>query len=271
MKKIFLLFVSVLTAFTMSAQTYTIVSQNNEDTIKLFSNTIGKAIKNMVPGAKEEVPRYFLIKKEYEGKESLLFVEASTDEKKIFTSYETDLITPNSWNVQIYTLYDIYTQLKYENAILLRGKIIGIPVEMYLRPANFHDIINVDGFEFPSPTKITVLDETRKLAEEELEKQRRQADSSEIGLEQSRKETIPADAFKNIDKEDIIEAQKMSNDCYVAFLIKTNDFNQSASRDVLDELCDSEHIKRLISKYDTILLKDCGKYHDKRLNKYIKW
>lgn len=261
MKKIFLLFVSVLTAFTMSAQTYTIVSQNNEDTIKLFSNTIGKAIKNMVPGAKEEVPHFFLIKKEYEGKESLLFVEASTDEKKIFTSYETDLITPNSWNVQIYTLYDIYTQLKYENAILLRGKIIGIPVEMYLRPANFHDIINVDGFEFPSPTKIAVLDETRKLAEEELDKQGKNADS---------KETIPVDAFKNIDKEDIVESQKMSNDCYVAFLIKTNIFKQSASRDVLDELCDSEHIKRLISKYDAKLLRECGKYHDKRLNKYIK-
>ena len=81
---------------------------------------------------------------------------------------------------------------------------------------------------------------------------------------------IPDNTFEGLDKEDILDPQKTANDCYIACLIKGNFFKQSAKRQLLDTLCDSEHIKKLVSKYDYTLLKKCGKYHDRKLNIYGK-
>lgn len=245
--KLFSLLFAIMIVNGLSAQTYTLISRNNEDTIKLFSNVLGKAIKNIIPGSKEEGPHNFLIKKEFKGKESLLFVEFSQDEKKILTSYETDLETPGKWDTKIYTLYDIYTQLKRENAIFLHGEIIGLKVEFHQRPANFQDRLSIDGYEFPSPIKIVVLDETRKLAEEKSQS----ASSSELF---------------------VIEEQRnpTADEYYVAYLICTKRFNDLEDKELLSELCDNKIVLELSKKYDSLVLKSFSKGHDDRLEKYAK-
>ncbi len=77
--------------------------------------------------------------------------------------------------------------------------------------------------------------------------------------------------FPNIDKEDVVEPQLMANDCYIAYLIKSNQFKQSSDRDLLKSLCDVAHIQTLVKKYDIKLLNKYSKNHDKQLtNKYHK-
>ena len=71
--------------------------------------------------------------------------------------------------------------------------------------------------------------------------------------------------FPNIDKEDVVEPQLMANDCYIAYLLKSNQYNQSADRDLLKSLCDVAHIQTLVKKYDVALLNEYSKNHAKQL------
>lgn len=244
MKKIISLLLCSVVALSMSAQTYTIVSRNNQDTIKLFSNSVGKAIKNLIPGAKEDEAHNFLIKKVQGGKESLLFVEFSQDEKKILTSYETDLETPGKWQTKIYTLYDIYSQLKRENAIFLSGEIIGIHVDMYQRPANFQDIIVLDGVEFPSPVKFTVLDGVKNQ------------------VDQPKQDDEQRQILKEL-------AAKDENKAYIAYLIKVELLDLRYKEEVEGTYNMNEVMQLVESTSDKDLLK-MSKTHSEQLNKYRK-
>ena len=75
---ILLSFVTLMTV-NLNSQTYTIISRNNQDSILLFPNNAGAALKSFassLPGAKKESePLKFLIKKVENGKESLIFVD----------------------------------------------------------------------------------------------------------------------------------------------------------------------------------------------------
>ena len=72
---------SLITLITtnLSSQTYTIISRNNQDSILLFPNNAGAALKSLassLPGAqKESEPLKFLVKKVENGKESLIFID----------------------------------------------------------------------------------------------------------------------------------------------------------------------------------------------------
>ena len=44
------------------------------------------------------------------------------------------------------------------NDIYLKGSLLGMSVEIFQRPLDFQDIVNVDGYEFPLPFKIAVYE-----------------------------------------------------------------------------------------------------------------
>lgn len=250
MKKLLILFLTSFIIGCLSAQKYTIISRNNPDTIKLYPNALskaaGSALKGVVPGSpSEEVgPHNFLIKKEYKGKESLLFVEFSQNELKMLSSYETDLITPGKWETKIYTLRDIYACLKRENAIFLQGDILGIHVEMFQRPANFQDRISVDGIEFASPLKITILDEARLQAQ-------------------------PQSSHENNLNSSVSHSEPTANDYYIAYLMKSRKFNDTIDQKLLLELCDLKKIAEIIRDNDFIP-KGWWKDYNTRLDVYAK-
>ena len=78
MKKYTLMAICLFAVFSMSAQTYTVISRNNIDTIKLYPSALGAAansLKSIIPGSATEAPQYRLIKKVDKGKESLIFVD----------------------------------------------------------------------------------------------------------------------------------------------------------------------------------------------------
>ena len=85
------------------------------------------------------------------------------------------------------------------------------------------------------------------------------------------KKTPVVNVVSPIEAEDIIDdAQKMANDCYIAYLMKTNDFWQSANRQTLNQLCDINHIMKLGGKYKVEVLKQCSTGYDKKLHSYSK-
>jgi len=279
--KIISLLFAIMIVNGLSAQTYTVISRNNVDTIKLYPNILGEAIKtvtNMLPGAKD-VSYYCLIKKEYNGQESLLFVELSLDEKKILTAYETDLITAGKWQTKIYTLYDIYTHLKRENAIYLHGNIIGLEIEIHQRPANFQDRIIIDGIEFPAPIKMVALDETRKLVAEKeaqrLEKERidaeKVAEKEAQRLEKERIEAEKAAAMneKIKEQENAIKklAAKEENKAYIAYLLKTSQTDMAHSAEIAKYFV-NEEIMALINNKSAEELKVMSANHDKYFERF---
>ena len=85
------------------------------------------------------------------------------------------------------------------------------------------------------------------------------------------KKTPVVNVVSHIEAEDIIDdAQMMANDCYIAYLMKTNDFWQSANRQTLNQLCDLNHIMKLDGKYKVEVLKQCSTGYDKKLHSYSK-
>jgi len=77
--------------------------------------------------------------------------------------------------------------------------------------------------------------------------------------------------FPGIDKEDVVEPQLMANDCYIAYLLRSNQFAAAADRDLLRSLCNEAHIEKLARKYDIALLNKYSKKHSKQLTtKYHK-
>lgn len=276
MKKSIFLCVCMFMLNTMSAQTYTIISRNNQDTIKMYPNNLGKAIKSIIPGSNDDGPNYLLIKKELDGKESLLFVELTKEEKKILTTYETDLATPGKWTTQVYTLLDVYKQMKRENAIYLKGKIIGIDVEMHQRPLNFQDLIIIDGIEFASPVKLTVVEESiiqNELQKAQVEEKQAQAEQKRAQAEQKRaqdeQKRAQCEMFDK-QKQKKSNVDPTANEYYIAYLISTKQFDENKDKEVIYELCNTNIIQKLAETNDNFVLKIAAKGHDARLDIYAK-
>lgn len=252
-KSIFIL--AVLSAATvLNAQTYTIVSRSN-DTIKLQSNKVGDALKSIIPGKTSDIDNNFrLIEKEENGKKSLLFIEFTQVLEKIFISYETDMVHAGDWDVKTYGFSDIYSAVKRENAILLKGDLLGMKIEIYQRPEIFKDIINIDGIEFPSPIKVQAFE--NKTAQDVLAK---------------KQEKFVAEIFKlGLTENDISSTKSEANECYIAYLLLTGNFDTSADRTLMTDLCNKDRVKELMAKYNEKQLEYLAQGHDSRLNKYAK-
>lgn len=241
----------MLALFTQ-AQTYRIVSRSN-DTIRLQSNKLGDAMKSIIPGKSEVDENYRLIEKDENGMKSFLFVEFTQILDKVLVSYETDMIHAGDWNIKAYGFSDIFNSVKRENAILLRGKLLGMNIEIYQRPDNFKDIINIDGIEFPAPIKLSVFE--NKLAQDL----------------QSKISEKNATLFKlALSEEDIKNTEGKANECYIAYLLNSNNFNNSIDRTLMNDLCDREETMKLAKMYNEEQLKYLSQGYDTRLNKYLK-
>jgi hypothetical protein len=253
MKKSIFILTALFAAMFVNAQTYTIVSRSN-DTIKLQSNKVGDAIKSIIPGKTSDTDNNFrLIEKEENGKKSLLFIEFTQILEKIFISYETDMVHAGDWDVKTYGFSDIYSAVKRENAILLKGNLLGMEIEIYQRPEIFKDIINIDGIEFPSPIKVQAFE--NKTAQDMLDKkQEKFAEMYKLGLTE----------------DDISSTESEANECYIAYLLLTGNFDTSADRTLMTDLCNKDRVKELIAKYNEKQLEYLAQWHDSRLNKYAK-
>ena len=257
MKKIISLCMSAFMAVAISAQTYTIISRSN-DTIKMYPNSLGGALKSLVPEAKVEAPQYRLIKKVHNGKESLIFVDFTKILDKILVAYETDLVTPGEWQVSTITYADLYNAVTRQDAIYLSGSILGMKVEMFQRPSMYEDIVNIDGIGFPLPLKLVTY-------ESELAQKAQKAAEREL----QRKEKELADAEKSgLDEKQIAElAQKEENIAYIALLIKTQSLNRSYHTEIRKYFPDEE-IQKLVQSYNTEKLEELSKNHSKYFEKY---
>ena len=253
MKKSIFILAALLAATVLNAQTYTIVSRSN-DTIKLQSNKVGDALKSIIPGKTSDIDNNFrLIEKEENGKKSLLFIEFTQVLEKIFISYETDMVHAGDWDVKTYGFSDIYSAVKRVNAILLKGNLLGMEIEIYQRPEIFKDIINIDGIEFPSPIKVQAFE--NKTAQDVLaKKQEKFAEIYKLGLTE----------------DDISSTESEANECYIAYLLLTGNFDISADRTLMTDLCNKDRAMELKAKYNEKQLEYLAKGHDSRLNKYAK-
>lgn len=251
MKKYIFIFATLLFIAPINAQTYTIVSRSN-DTIRLYSNKVGDALKSIVPAKTSETDnKYRLIEKVENSKISFLFIEFTPYIDKIFVSYEADYA--GDWNTKIYSFGDIYSAVKRENAILLKGNILGMKIEIFQRPEIFKDIINIDGFEFPSPIKVQAF-ENKIIQDLIAEKQEKYSEVYRLGLTE----------------EDISSTEGDANECYLAYLLLTGNFNTSANRTLMNDLCNKERAMELKAKYNENQLEYLARNHDSRLEKYAK-
>lgn len=249
MRKSIFIIAALFAAMFVNAQSYTIISRSN-DTIRLQTNKLGEAIKSIVPGKNSEFgENYRLIEKIHNGKRSLLFVEFTQVLDKIFISYETDLVHAGDWAVQAYSFGDLFNAMKRENAILLKGQLLGMNIEIYQRPDNFKDIINIDGIEFPSPIKVQLFES--KIAQE-IQNQKNEI--NKLGLTE----------------EDANNTSAKKNECYIAYLISSGRFNNSADRALMNDLCNKDEVQALLSKYNEAQLNYLSKGYDNRLKKYEK-
>ena len=158
MRKTIFILAALFAATFANAQSYTIISRSN-DTIRLQTIKLGDAIKSIVPGKNSEIEEnYRLIERVYNGKKSLIFVEFTQALDKIFITYETDLIHAGDWKVWTYSFSDLFKAMKRENAIFLKGQLLGMDIEIYQRPDNFKDIINIDVIECRSPIKVQLFE-----------------------------------------------------------------------------------------------------------------
>jgi hypothetical protein len=249
MRKSIFIIVALCTAVFANAQTFKIISRSN-DTIRLQSNKLGDALKSVVPNKSSEVDNnYRLIEKIENNKKSLLFVEFTQVLDKIFVTYETDLIHAGDWSIKAYSFADIFNSVKRENAILLKGQLLGMDIDIFQRPDNFKDIIRIDGIEFPSPVKVLVFE--NKITQEI---QNKKNDMVKIALIE----------------EDINQTKGKANECYIAYLLLTQKFDKSADRTLMNDLCNKDEVMSLKAKYNELQLKYLSQGHDNRLNKYEK-
>lgn len=265
MKRILLLPFLMLTFFPMYAQNYTVISRSN-DTIRLFPNKVGDTFKSLLPGGKSEKDaEYRLIRKEVSEKETLLFVEFPRQSDKFLVTYEIDLQIPDSWEVNIYTLKNLFESVKRENAILLKGYFLGLKIDIHERPINFQDIICIDGLEFASPIKISVLEST-------IAKEVAAIKEKEVA-ELKEREAITSSKDKDLlTEQDIEEAKKRPNDFYIAYLLSASIYNYQIDRSLLVEITDTQYTTNLIKskKYSTNQLYILSNGYDTRLEKYKK-
>lgn len=253
MRKSIFVIAALIVATIVNAQSYTIISRSN-DTIRLQSNKLGEALKSIVPGKNSELEEnYRLIEKVDKGQKSLLFVEFTQALDKIFLTYETDLIHAGDWTVCTYSYSDLFKAMKRENAILLKGQLLGMNIEIYQRPDNFKDIINIDGIEFPSPIKVQTFES--KIAQEI----------------QNQKNEINTELFKlGLTEDDVNNTSEKKNECYIAYLLSSGRFNNSADRALMNDLCNKDVVQALLSKYSETQLNYLSKGYDNRLKKYEK-
>ena len=253
MKKFTFILAALFAATLVSyAQTYKIISRSN-DTIRLQSNKLGDAMKSIVPGRAELDDNYRLIEKEENGKRSLLFVEFTQVLDKVFVTYETDLIHAGDWIIRAYSFNDIFNSVKRKDAILLKGELLGMNIEIYQRPDNFKDIISIDGIEFPSPIKVLAF-ETKIAQEIQSKKQEKYGDLMKLGLTE----------------EDVVNTTGKANECYIAYLLISGNFNTSVDRTLMNDLCDKDEAMSLKAKYNEAQLNYLSKGYDNRLKKYAK-
>ncbi len=267
MKKLILISLSLICVLSMQAQKYTVISRNNQDTIKLYPNALGDAKGKAVKSLKTALPfgsnntetpeeHYWLIKKEFNNQESLLFVEFQKLIDTYFVTYETDMKTAGEWDVKTYGFSDVFQAATRVNAILLEGEFLGMKIKIHQRPANFNDMIEIDNLEFPTPIKIAILESSMPAVKQE---------DIVAGFEQSSTKTKDVE----ISNEDIKEEEILNpNDCYIAYLMLSEMFNQKTDKNMMSELVDKNNVKMLIKKYSADQLNQLSKNHDKRLNKY---
>lgn len=263
MKKFTLMAICLLVIMSMSAQTYTVISRSN-DTIKMYPNALGAAassLKSIIPGSKAETPQYRLIKKVYQGKESLIFVDFTKILDKILVAYETDMATPGEWQTTTISYEDLYNEVVRENAIYLRGKILGMQVEMFQRPSPYEDMVNIDGIEFPLPLKLAVY-------ESELAKKIEKA--KEKALEQENKR-LEQEA-KNQEKDALLRelSQKDENKAFIALIIKSQQYKKSYASEI-SKYFQNEEIQKLIQNYTIEQLEEKSQNHNKYFNKYVTY
>lgn len=254
MQKFIITLVTFFVAMQLGAATYTILSQNN-DTIRLYSNELGESLKSLIPKAdSESKEKYRLIEKNDEGKSSLIFVEFTHVLDKMFICYETDLINAGVWNVKAYSFDDVYNSVRRENAILLKGELLGMKIELYQRPLNFKDIVSIDGFEFPSPIKINLY-ETNIAQGLRNQKMERNKELNQLALTE----------------DDITETRDKVNECFIAYLLVSEKFNSSEDKTLIKGLCNNEVVMSLTKKYNESQLKYLSNGHDAQLKVYEKY
>lgn len=268
MKKIIITIASFFIVALINAQTYTILSNNN-DTIRMYSNSAGEALKSLVPGRNSEgvEENYRLIEKLESGKRSLLFVEFTKKIDKIFVTYETNLVQEGAWKIKTYAFSDIFKAVKRENAILLKGELLGMKIELHQRPITFKDVINIDGIEFFSPIKFYELVEKMEAdAQALLEQQKKDAEAQAKAKAESLEKN---DERFGLTDEDIVNA--MPNECYVAYLIVSQLFDYQKGASIMNTLCDKDKVTEYTKKYNDKQLKYLSKGYNKQLDKCKKW
>lgn len=258
-KLILLLFVAIVTC-SLYAQTYTIVSRDNE-TIKMYRNALGEtssALKSVIPGSKPEPPQYRLIKKTYQGKESMIFIDFTKILDKILVAYEIDMETPCEWHMTTISYSDLYNAVTRKNAIYLSGEILGMKVEVFQRPpVLWEDIVNIDGVEFPLPLKVCAYEsDLVQKAEKEKEK----------ALQKAEKEM--KEKKDGFDERAITElATKEENKAYIALLIRTQSYDLSYVSDIR-KYFDYAELQRMMETYTVEQLEEKSKGHSKFFERY---
>lgn len=251
---------SLITLMTtnLSSQTYTIISRNNQDSILLFPNNAGAALKSLassLPGAqKESEPLKFLVKKVENGKESLIFIDFVNTLDKYFVTYETDMTTPVKWLYKLYGFKDIYNSLTRKNAIYLEGSLLGIPFEIHQRPEAYCDMICIDNTTIiASPIKVNVLEKmiTEEGTQHAQKEQERLPKLIEIGIP----ENVAKDAIANPDPY------------FLAYLLRSANFD-TKYREYLHSRPDKDKINQLVKIYNIEQLMEMGKGCNKELKKY---
>lgn len=250
MKQFLSLFILLLITTCAQAQTYKVISRSN-DTIRLHPNKVGDALKSVIPGSQPITGHYRLIEKIEDGKESLLFVDFTQTLDKVFVTYETDMIHAGVWKVSTYNFEDLIGATERVNAILLKGELFGMIIEVYQRPDMYKDVINIDGIEMDLPVKVQLIEPNLnsrsliKMTERERELSR-----------------------FNLTEEDTAAMADKANECYVAYLLISRHFNNYVDRALLNELCSFDEATNLRTKYNELQLKYLSRGYDTRLNKY---
>ncbi|MCQ2323555.1 MAG: hypothetical protein MJZ53_01710 [Paludibacteraceae bacterium] len=234
----------------MDAQTYQIIARSN-DSIHLYPNVIGSAIKSVIPNGKAETPNYRMIKKTLDTKESILFVEFINVVDKFLVTYETDLETPGKFTTRVHSLTNVFKSIHRVNAIYLEGEYLGMGIQVYQRPLNFKDVIIIDGINLQLPIKIIEIDAAVQLIMQNEEQKRKEA------------------AAVNVTQEMIDDANDYLCEYYIAYLVHNKSFNQNYATEVREKF-DQEKMNTLIQTLTKEQLKyiirevnaqqECGKY-----------
>ena len=271
--KIILFALLVFACTNLWAQSYTIISRNNSDTIKMVPNALRNgmnAVKSFIPGSSSERPQYRLIKKIYGGKESLIFVDFVKLADKILVAYETDMVTPGEWKVTTISYEDLYNAVVRKNAIYLSGSILGMNVKVYQRPpVLFEDMVNIDGVEFALPIKLAVYEsELAKKAEKAAAKELAEAEKA-VAKELAEAEKTATKEIADAEKEKLLYelASKTENQAFVALLIKTQAIDTLYLSEV-KKYFQWDIVIKYIETYTAEQLKDMSAKHNKYFNKY---